>query len=313
MDEVKPTPPSDQAPPDPQPSEPAPLLENITPPQPEEKLDEVEQPLHVIIDNFDNTSDAIARKANKIQIGGLVLQLLIAVATFYLLLQTIRANELSKSAVEAAQSAVTAANEANEISLKNLANAEISDSLQNANTARGIRLSEVSVAGQLQSIREQNQQFELDSRAILTVTDITLDTSSMRFLNFRMTYNLVNAGKFPAVLHNVFQDYYIGPDITLEALKNKLKKSMFKAPSLLKSGAILDMQIGDGVSLPVEVSRAFFQKKVSVYLYTAVEYSTFGFQPKYRTESIYKLNISRLGWLDHEMFLFSETNISLAK
>jgi hypothetical protein len=93
----------------------------------------------------------------------------------------------------------------------------INDSLNRIKDSLNISLAGKSLRAQIKSFNEAQNEFAIENRPFITITDINIDTS---FSNEAMTcsWNFVNTGKFPAKVLKIRSQIGLGTDTTAENL-----------------------------------------------------------------------------------------------
>lgn len=109
-----------------------------------------------------------------VNIAGIVINFILAILTFLLYRQTVFQSQQSAEAVTAAMNAVSEAKKSNRISEKNYELAKISFEGNNESTNRTIDLAEKSLNSQLLSIKNSQQNFEIENKPYLEINSISI-------------------------------------------------------------------------------------------------------------------------------------------
>lgn len=128
-----------------------------------------------------------------VNIAGIVINLILAILTYFLYQQTVFQSQQSAEAVKVAMDAVSEAKKSNKISEKNYELAKISFEGNNESTNRTIDLAEKSLNSQLLSINNAQQNFEIENKPYLEIRSISLLTLEVS-KPFGGTFDIVNHG-----------------------------------------------------------------------------------------------------------------------
>lgn len=158
------------------------------------------------------------------------------------------------------------------------------DSINNANN---LNVSINALKIQENSLNQSQKDFEMESRPILVISDLILDTTYANDM-VNITFMLVNVGKFPA--KDVFLDakILIGTDTTYPLLKSPWAK--LSTNDYLASTYRLTLYSKMEITNPVEL-RILKNKKTNVYFFCEYSYKNSILKKSYSNYIVYQIKL----------------------
>lgn len=164
---------------------------------------------------------------NVIEWVALAIQVILALFTYLLFLETRNANKTSRDALDQTAKAVEESKRANSIAQENFELAQQSSQTNDSLNKETLSLSKQSLDAQIKAINESQRNFAIENQPYLQISHATLDIIDNMGLSI-IKYQIINMGKYPAKIFSIGlvarPILYIAkiPDSTESYSKNRL-------------------------------------------------------------------------------------------
>jgi hypothetical protein len=154
------------------------------------------------------------------------------------------------------------------------------------NTTKAVAISD-------STFKRSIRQYELESRALLNVVDMAVDTTQLQMDLLPINYNVTNIGKYPAILQ--YRKVGVIFDLlftSIDTLRKKIdraggwfiqsKNEMIAGNSMLSSSHYVD-------GMNRFQHEWFIKGRLAIYIIIDFEYKTYGFNKKYSLKFVKKI------------------------
>lgn len=154
-----------------------------------------------------------------------------------------------------------------------------------------ISFSKKSLDAQINSIRDEQKQFELQHRAILHISNINFDTTFLKsLLPYHIDYDIGDIGTFPAMISKISEIILISSiNTTKEEVSNSFLQKPIQSQELLSPKTTLRRRVSMD-RMDITTYKSIMNSKAAMYFFVEIEYSSFGLNREHLYRIIYKIN-----------------------